>query len=86
LTRKSTSITLSLTWGQECVDCISPLGELTNNFFYIRHFGMLCFSTNNSVINECDALESNKTEASMELMRNIPSTTSCASWVVLAVT
>jgi hypothetical protein len=28
---------------------------------------MLCFSTNDSVINECDAPESNKTDAGMEL-------------------
>jgi hypothetical protein len=30
---------------------------------------MLCFSTNVSLINERDALESNKTEAGMELIR-----------------
>jgi hypothetical protein len=40
---------------------------------------MLCFSTNDSVINECDAPESNKTEAGIELIRNIPYTTSASS-------
>jgi hypothetical protein len=38
--------------------------------------GTSCFVTNFSVINECDALESNKTVAGAELIRNVPSTTS----------
>jgi hypothetical protein len=40
---------------------------------------MLCFSTNDSVINECDAPESNKTKEGMELIRNISYTTSASS-------
>jgi hypothetical protein len=47
---------------------------------------MLCFSTNGSVINECDAPESNKTEAGMELIRNIPNTMSVSSGTDSAVT
>jgi hypothetical protein len=47
---------------------------------------MLCFSTNDSVINECDAPESNKTEAGMELIRNIPYTTSSSSGTDSAIT
>jgi hypothetical protein len=47
---------------------------------------MLCFSTNDSVINECHALESNKTKTCMELIRNIPYTTSTSSCTDSAVT
>jgi hypothetical protein len=44
------------------------------------------FSMNDSVINECDAPESNKTEAGMELIRNIPYTMSASSGIDSAVT
>jgi hypothetical protein len=44
------------------------------------------FSMNDLVINECDAPESNKTEAGMELIRNIPYTTSASSGIDSAVT
>jgi hypothetical protein len=47
---------------------------------------MLCFSTNDSVINECDAPESNKTDVGMELTRNIPYTMSASSGTDSAVT
>jgi hypothetical protein len=47
---------------------------------------MLCFSTNDLVINERDALESNKTEAGMELIRNIAYTTLTSSGTNSAVT
>jgi hypothetical protein len=54
---------------------LSPPGELMCNIFLRGCFGMLCFSMNDSVINECDAPESNKTDAGTELIRNIPYTT-----------
>jgi hypothetical protein len=61
------------------VASISPPGELTSSFFLIGCLGTLCFSTNISVIKECDAPVSNKTEAGIELVRNIPSTSSGSS-------
>jgi hypothetical protein len=45
----------------------------------IECMGMPCFATNSAEIKECDAPESNKTDAGAELMRNIPNTTSRAS-------
>jgi hypothetical protein len=65
---------------------ISPPGELICNIFLRGYFGMLCFSTNDLVINERDALESNKTEAGMELIRNIAYTTLTSSGTNSAVT
>jgi hypothetical protein len=65
---------------------MSPPGELMCNIFLRGYFGMLCFSTNDSVINEYDAPESNKTEAGMELIRNIPYTTSASLGTDFAVT
>ena len=53
---------------------ISPPGELTSNFLLIGCLGTLCFSTNILVMKECDAPVSNKTEAGIELIRNVPST------------
>jgi hypothetical protein len=38
--------------------------------------GTSYFATNYSIINECDAPESNRTVAGTELIRNVPSTTS----------
>jgi hypothetical protein len=65
---------------------MSPPGELMCNIFLRGCFGMLCFSMNDSVINECDALESNKTNACMELIRNIPYTTLASSGTDSSVT
>jgi hypothetical protein len=45
------------------VDFISPLGELINRCVFVELLGTSCFVTNRSVINECDAPESNKTVA-----------------------
>jgi hypothetical protein len=72
--------------GHECVAFMSPPGELMCNIFLRGYLGMLCFSTNDSVINECDAPESNKTDAGMELTRNIPYTMSASSGTDSAVT
>jgi hypothetical protein len=77
---------LILTWGHECVAFMSPPGELICNIFLRGYLGMLCFSKNDSVINECDAPESNKTDAGMELTRNIPYTMSASSDTDSAVT
>jgi hypothetical protein len=65
---------------------MSPPSELMFNIFLRGCFGMLCFFTNDSVINECDAPESNKTDVGMELIRNIPYTTSASSGTYSAVT
>jgi hypothetical protein len=65
---------------------MSPPSELMCNVFLRGCFGMLCFSMNDSVINECDAPESNKTDAGMEFIRNIPYTTSASSGIDSAVT
>ena len=65
---------------------MSPPGELMCNILFRGYLGMLCFSTNDSVINECDAPESNKTDAGMELTRNIPYTMSASSGTDSAVT
>jgi hypothetical protein len=56
------------------VASISPPGELTSSFFLISCLGTLCFSTNILVMKECDAHVSNKIEAGIELIRNVPST------------
>jgi hypothetical protein len=58
------------------VDFISPLGELINKCVFMELLGTSCFVTDFSVINECDAPESNKIFAGTELIRNVPSTTS----------
>jgi membrane-bound ClpP family serine protease len=42
--------------------------------------GRLCFSTYVVDIKECDAPESNNTTTELSLTRNIPMTTSEASW------
>jgi hypothetical protein len=65
---------------------MSPPGELMYNISLRGCFGKLCFSTNDLVINECDDPESNKVEADMELIRNIPYTTSASSGTDSAVT
>jgi hypothetical protein len=67
---------LILTYGHICLVLISPLGELTSMECFMVAIGMLCFATMLHVMNECDALESNKTVAGCELVRNIPNTTS----------
>jgi hypothetical protein len=46
---------------------------------FIELIGILCFATNCSVMNECDAPESNKIIADTELIGNIPNKTLGAS-------
>jgi hypothetical protein len=64
----------------------SPPGDRINSFFFKGWFGILCFSTNDFVTKERDALERNKTDAGMELIRNIRYTTSASSGTDSAVT
>jgi hypothetical protein len=61
------------------VDFISPFGEPTNKCVFIELIGILCFATNCSVMNECDAPESIKTIAGTELTGNVTSTIPGAS-------
>jgi hypothetical protein len=68
-----------LTGGHKWVDFISPFRELINKCVFIELIGIPCFSTNCSVMNECDALESNKTVAGTELTGNVSSTIPGAS-------
>jgi hypothetical protein len=70
---------LRLTHGHTYVDFISPFGELTKKCVFIELIGISCFATNNLVMKECDAPESNKTVAGTELTKNVPSTTPGAS-------
>ena len=63
---------MSLTLGHINDALISPPGELTSIVFFI-----VCMSM--ADIKECDAPESNKTEAEWELTGNVPITTSSAS-------
>jgi hypothetical protein len=69
---------LILTAGHMCLILIPPPGELTSMVCFMFAISRLCFATKLDVMNECDALESNKTVAGCELVRNIPNTTSCA--------
>jgi hypothetical protein len=43
--------------------------------------GRLCFSTYATDMKEFDATESNNTTAEVSLMKNVPMTTSGASWL-----
>jgi hypothetical protein len=65
---------------------LSPPGELMCKIFLRGCFGRIYFSMNDSVINECDAPESNKTEAGKELIRNISYTTSASLGIDSTVT
>jgi hypothetical protein len=69
---------LILMAGHICLVLISPPGELTGMVCFMFAISRLCFVTKLDVMNECDALELNKIVAGCELVRNIPSTSSCA--------
>jgi hypothetical protein len=69
---------LILTAGHISLVLISPLGELTSMVCFMFAIGRLCFATKHDVMNECDALELNKTVVGCELEINVPNTTSCA--------
>jgi hypothetical protein len=64
---------------------MSPPGELMCNIF-LRGTLVCYVFPQMTVINECDAPESNKTDACMELTRNIPYTTSASSGTDSAMT
>jgi hypothetical protein len=83
---KSIPLILRLTHGHIYVDFISPFWELINKCVFIELIGISCFTTNCSVMKECDAPESNKTVAGIELTENVPNTTPGASWAYSAVT
>lgn len=76
--RKVYPLMVMLTFGHTCLDSISPPGELTNNLFFIKIIGMLYRATRYVDVNECEALESNNTVTGLELIENIPITTSGA--------
>jgi hypothetical protein len=61
------------------VDFISPFGKPISKCVFIEFLGILCFATIYSVMNECDAPESNKIVADTELIGNVPSTRPGAS-------
>jgi hypothetical protein len=61
-----------------CLVLILPPDELTSMVCFMVAIGRLCFATKLDVMNECNALESNKTVAGCELARKIPNTTSWA--------
>ena len=69
----------TLTLGHIRVACISPPGKLIIICFFIGHFGILCSLTNRCAMKECEAPESNKTNAGLELTRYVHITTSWAS-------
>jgi hypothetical protein len=69
---------LILTAGHICLVLISHVSELTSMVCFMVVIGRLCFATKLDVMNECDALELNKTVIGCELARNIPTTTSWA--------
>jgi hypothetical protein len=70
LVQNSTPLKIIFTIEHTCLGGISPLGELTT----IRHLsmatGILCFSTYAAKINECNAQESNRTIAVVDLTEN----------------
>jgi hypothetical protein len=69
---------LILTAGHICLVLLSPPGELISMVYFMIVIGRLYFATKLDDMNECDALESNKTVARCELARNIPNITSWA--------
>jgi hypothetical protein len=50
---------------------MSPPGELTTMWHLSMAMGILCFSTYVAEINECEAPESNRTIAVVELSKNV---------------
>ena len=59
-----------------------PPGEFTNMGFFMARKGMLCTLTKAYEIKDCDAPESKRTVAKVELTLNVPSITSGASCAV----
>jgi len=55
---------------------MGPPGEFINIWFFMDTNGMLCMVTNVWEIKVCEAPESKRTVAGMELMSNIPIITS----------
>ena len=89
---KSTPLKVRLAEGQQCAAGIDPPGEFTSIWVFIAIKGMLCVLTNAYEIKECEALESKRTLAGIELMLNVPiitsgapTTVSGATWFTLLV-
>jgi hypothetical protein len=61
------------------VDFISPFGKSISKCVFIELIGILCFATNYSAMNECDAPESNKIVIDTKLIGNVSSTKPGAS-------
>jgi hypothetical protein len=84
--KKSTPLMAILIIGHICLVFISPPDELTIMVYFMMVMDRLCFATNFDDMKECDPLESNKTVAVCEFVRNIPNTTSWDCWASVAVT
>jgi hypothetical protein len=76
---KSIPLILRLICGHTYADFISPFGELTKKCVFIERIGIPCFATNYSVMNECDAPESNNIVADTKLTGTVSSTIPGAS-------
>jgi hypothetical protein len=71
---------LRFTFRHTCFAGISPPEELTIIWHFCRARGRLYFSTYVADMKEWDAPKSNNTTIEVSLMKNIPMTTSGASW------
>jgi hypothetical protein len=63
---------LILTDGHISLVLISPPGELTSMVYFRFAIDRLCFATKLDVMNECDALESNKQLHDVSLRETYP--------------
>ena len=79
LTLNYTPLKNRLVGRQRYEACILPPGEFTNMGFCMAHKGMLWFLTNAYDMNECEAPESKRTVAGVELTLNVPSMTSSSA-------
>jgi hypothetical protein len=77
---------LRFTFGHNCLVGISPTGEVTIIWHFSRARGRFYFSTYATDMKECDAPVSNNTTTEVSLMKNIPMTTSGASWATSTAT
>ena len=68
---KTLPLISTLTLGHIRVACISQQGESTNIYFFIGRFGILCSLTKRCAMKECEAPESNKTDAGLEFIRHM---------------
>ena len=83
---KSTPLKVRFAEGQQCAAGIDPLGEFTSIWVFIAIKCMLCVLTNACEIKECEAPESKRTLAGIELRLNVPIITPGASMAVSGAT